>query len=220
MLFPAVAMVFVTTLLVANTIAVKLVQIAGFILPAGIIVFPLSYIFGDVLTEVYGFRRSRQVIWTGFGCLLLMSLFYWASVMLPPPAFWQGQESYARFFSMSPRIAASSLIAYLFGEFFNSVVLSRMKIWSGGRHLWMRTIGSTLVGEGVDSVIFNFTAFLGVYSLAQVMYIAFSGYVLKVAYEVVATPLTYLIVHRLKRIEGIDHYDYDVKYRLIGAVER
>jgi queuosine precursor transporter len=215
-LFPIVGMLFVSFLLISNTIAVKIITVWGFVLPAGIICFPVTYIFGDVLTECYGFRRSRMVIWTGFLCLMLMSVFYWGSTFLTPAPFWDGQEAYSRFFSLSPRIALASFIAYLVGEFSNSVVLSRMKIWSHGKNLWLRTIGSTIVGEGFDSVIFNFAAFLGVFGLRDVAYIALSGYVLKVAYEIVATPLTYGVVAFLKRKEGVDHYDHGIRYNPIG----
>lgn len=211
-LFPVVGMLFVTFLIIANTIAVKIIEVWGFILPAGIICFPITYIFGDVLTEVYGFRRSRLVIWTGFCCLFLMSVFYWTSTTLTPAPFWKDQESYAKFFSLSPRIALASFIAYLVGEFSNSIVMSRMKIWSKGKYLWMRTIGSTLIGEGIDSFVFNFSAFTGIFPIGDVAYIAFSGYVLKVLYEVVATPVTYAIVGFLKKREGTDHFDYEETY--------
>jgi hypothetical protein len=217
--FPIISMAFVACLLIGNTLAAKLVNIWGFVLPAGILVFPVSYIFGDILVECYGYKSSRVAIWTGFGCLIMMSVFYWASVQLPPAGFWKGQESWAQFFSLSPRIAMASLIAYVIGEYLNSVVMSRMKILTKGRYLWTRTIGSTLVGEGADSVIFNVLAFAGLYSFGNVLYIAFSGYVLKCAYEIIATPLTYRIVALLKRAEGFDHYDYGVRYSLIGNTE-
>lgn len=215
-LYPIVGMLFVSLLLISNTIAVKIVSIGGFVLPAGIVCFPITYIFGDVLTEVYGFRRSRLVIWTGFFCLALMSIFYYIATKLPAASFWTDQESFARFFAFVPRIAIASFIAYLAGEYSNSVVLSRMKIWSEGRHLWMRTIGSTIVGEGIDSVIFNFAAFLFVFETKQVWHIAMSGYILKVLYEILATPLTYAIVGFLKRVEGVDHFDRDEKYNILG----
>jgi len=216
-LFPVIGMLFVALLLISNTIAVKIVQMGGFMLPAGILCFPVTYIFGDVLVEVYGFKRSRTVIWCGFGCLALMSFFYWLSTTLTPAPFWKGQESYSQFFGLAPRIAIASFIAYLIGEFANSIVMSRMKIWSKGKHLWMRTIGSTIVGEGLDSLVFNFAAFLFVFEFKQVMFIAFSGYVLKVAYEVVATPFTYMIVAYLKKVEGFDHFDHGVNYSPLGG---
>jgi queuosine precursor transporter len=214
--YPVVGMLFVAFLLISNTIAVKIVVIAGFVLPAGILTFPVTYLFGDVLTEVYGFYKSRLIIWTGFLCLLLMAGFYLLSVKLTPAPFWDGQQSYARFFQLSPRIAVASLVAYLFGEFLNSIVISRMKIWTKGKHFWMRAIGSTIAGQGVDSLIFNFAAFYGVFATRQVVYIALSGYILKVAYEVLATPLTYFIVRVLKRIEGHDHYDLGIRYNPFG----
>lgn len=217
--FPIVSMAFVACLLIGNTLAAKLVEIWGFVLPAGILVFPVSYIFGDILVECYGYKYSRVTIWTGFCCLIMMSALYWASVQLPPASFWKGQESWAQFFSLSPRIAMASLIAYIIGEYLNSVAMSRMKILTKGRHLWTRTIGSTILGEGADSLIFNVLAFAGIYSFSDVLYIAFSGYVLKCAYEILATPLTYWIVALLKRAEGFDHYDYGVRYSLLGSTE-
>ncbi|HEV2804783.1 MAG TPA: queuosine precursor transporter [Chthoniobacterales bacterium] len=211
--FHVVAMLFVTTLIISNTIAVKVISLWGFTLPAGIITFPLAYLAGDVLTEVYGFRRTRPLIWSGFFCLGLVSLFYWLSTLLQPAAFWiSDNAAFTKFFGFVPRIVLASLIAYLIGEFLNSVVMSRLKVATNGRHLWLRAIGSTVIGEGADSLIFNFTAFGGVFPTGTVAYIALSGFVLKTAYEVVALPLTYFVVAWLKRAEGIDTYDRGIKY--------
>jgi queuosine precursor transporter len=218
--FPVVSMVFVACLLIANTLAAKIIEVGGFVLPAGILTFPISYIFSDILVECYGFAASRVAIWTGFACQIMMSFFYWLSVNLPPASFWHGQEQWSQFFSLSPRIALASLLAYLVGEFLNSVVLSRLKLRTQGKHLWMRTIGSTVIGQGADSIIFNFTAFAGIYTFSNVLYIAFSGYVLKCLYEILATPLTYGIVGYLKRVEGFDHYDYGVRYSVFGPTHR
>jgi len=211
--FHAVAMIFVASLLVSNTIAVKIISAWGFTLPAGIIVFPIAYIFGDVLTEVYGFRKSRSIIWWGFFCLAGMSFLYWLASVLPPAPFWKEQDKpFAQFFGFTPRIAVSSFIAYLVGEFLNSVVMSRLKIKTQGRHLWFRAVTSTIIGEGADSLVFNLCAFTGVFPIGTVFFIAFSGFVLKCLYEVVALPMTYVICAWLKRSEGIDTYDRGVSY--------
>ena len=217
-LFHGLAMVFVFSLLVANTLAVKIISIGVFTLPAGIIIFPIAYIFGDVLTEVYGFEKTRSVIWWGFGCLLAMAAFYWFATLLPPAPFWKDQEAFARLFGFVPRLAVSSLIAYLIGEFLNSVVLSRIKIATGGKHFWLRAIASTIVGQGADSTVFNFAAFLGVFAFHDVVFIAFSGWVLKSLYEVLALPITYPVVRWVKRVEGIDTFDFGVSYRPFGSV--
>jgi queuosine precursor transporter len=205
------AMVFAAMLLIANTIAVKIVQLGPFNVPAGILCFPITYIFGDVLVEVYGYARTRRVIWTGLACQVLMAGFYYLSTLLAPAVFWQGQEAWTTFFSMSPRIVDGSLAAYAAGEFVNAIVMSKMKMRTAGRHLWMRTIGSTLIGEGVDTAVFNVVAFLGVFASGDLLSIIVSGYLLKVGYEVVATPLTYAVVGWLKRQEGIDHFDYKLR---------
>jgi len=205
------AMLFVAMLLIANTIAVKIVSIGPFNIPAGILCFPITYIFGDVLVEVYGYRQTRKIIWTGLACQVLMAGFYYLSAVLKRAVFWQGQEAWAQFFTMSPRIVLGSLMGYFSGEFTNAFVMSKMKIWSQGKHLWMRTIGSTVAGEGVDTLFFNMVAFAGIFAWNQLGSIILSGYILKVVYEVVITPVTYAVVGRLKSAERIDHFDYDVK---------
>lgn len=211
-LFHVVAMVFVTMLLVSNTIATKIVDIAGFALPAGILCFPVAYIVNDVICEVYGYARTRSVIWIGFGCLALMSLLYYLATELPPAGFWDNQSAFQSIFGMVPRIATASFMAYLVGSFLNASIMSLMKVRMKGKYLWMRTIGSTIIGEGADSLIFNFIAFFGVFELSNVLYIAFSGFILKTIYEVIATPATYAIVRYLKRIENEDKYDIGISY--------
>jgi len=205
------AMLFVAMLLVANTIAVKIVSIGPFNIPAGTLCFPLTYVFSDILVEVYGYRRTRQIIWMGLACQILMAVFYYLSALLKPAVFWQGQDAWAQFFSMSPRIVAGSLLGYFAGEFTNAFIMSRLKLRSQGRHLWLRTIGSTVAGEGVDTLAFNLVAFAGLFAWNQLGSIILSAYFLKVAYEVLVTPLTYALVAWLKRVEGIDHFDYDVR---------
>ena len=213
--YHAVAMIFVATLLISNTIAVKVITLWGFTLPAGIIVFPLAYLAGDILTEVYGFKKTRSLIWWGFFCLGGMSLFYWLATLLTPAPFWtEDNPAFVKFFGFVPRIALASLIAYVIGEFLNSMVLSKLKIKTQGRHFWLRAIGSTIVGQSADSFVFNFIAFGGVFPMATVAYIAFSGFVLKTLYEVVALPVTYMVMPWLKRAEGVDTYDRGITYSL------
>lgn len=207
-----IAIAFVAVLLVSNTAAVKLIQLGPFVISGAIIIFPISYIFGDILTEVYGYRASRKIIWAGFGAQIFMVAAYTAIQHLPAAGFWQGQQAFETILGSVPRIVAASIIAYFVGEFANSFVLSRMKVMMSGRRLWMRTIGSTIVGEGVDSVIFAAVAFAGIVPLGALLTIIGSGYLLKVVYEVIATPITYWIVRRLKLAEGVDVYDRGISY--------
>lgn len=211
-LFHAVAMFFVTMLLISNTIAVKIVEIGGFTLPAGILCFPVAYIINDVIVEVYGFERTRSVIWFGFGCLAIMSLLYYLANALPPAVFWHEQLAFEKLFGVVPRIAVASFIAFIVGSFLNASIMSLMKVKMKGKYLWMRTIGSTIIGEGTDSLVFNFVAFWGIFELNNLLYIAFSGFVLKTLYEAVATPATYAVVRVLKRIESEDKYDIEISY--------
>lgn len=207
-----VAVIFTSVLIIANTIAVKLFIVGPFAFAAGIVLFPISYIFGDILTEVYGYRASRKVIWTALGALLLMSAVYYIVQLIPPADFWPHQEAYEAILGVVPRIVLGSILGFFAGEFVNSYVLSKMKIWTEGRHLWMRTIGSTVAGEGVDSIIFFTVAFAGVVPFGALITLIWSGYLVKVLYEVMATPLTYKAVNWLKRAEGMDTYDKGVDY--------
>lgn len=207
-----IAIFFVVVLMISNTVSSKLVQIGPFVFAGAIFIFPISYIFGDILTEVYGYHTSRKVIWSGFAALALMSFCYWFVQVLPAPPFWQNQKAYELILGGVPRIVLASMLAYFVGEFANSYLLSRMKIWSQGRHLWMRTIGSTVVGEGLDSVIFGVVAFAGVIPTPVLITLIVSSYAAKVLFEVACTPLTYLVVNKLKRAEGIDTYDRGVRY--------
>jgi len=210
--FSIISTVFVSVLLISNTVATKLFSIGPFIFTGGILVFPISYIFGDVLTEVYGYRRTRKIIWTGFFCLAFMSLVYLVVGLLPAAPTWQNQEAYASILGLVPRIALASFIAYWAGEFSNSYVMAKMKIWTQGKYLWTRTIGSTIVGEGVDSILFVLIAFLGILPSTTLVVAISSGYLFKVLYEVIATPITYKIVRFLKKVEGCDHFDYGTDY--------
>lgn len=210
--FLYIAILFVAMLMISNTVAVKLIQIGPFIFSGGIFIFPISYIFGDILTEVYGYKASRKIIWSGFAALVLMSFCYFLVQLLPSPVFWQNQHAYEVILGAVPRIVLGSIVAYFAGEFSNSYVLSKMKVWMNGKHLWMRTIGSTVIGEGVDTILFATIAFAGTIPFAGLAMLILSGYVAKVAYEVVLTPVTYLIVNKLKRAEGIDVYDRGITY--------
>ncbi len=210
--FIVVASVFITCLITANIIAVKLFEVSGVVLPVAIVIFPISYIIGDVLTEVYGYSRARRVIWLGFLCNLLAVLAISIGNMLPPASFWKGQSAYEQILGYTPRILVASFLAYLVGEFTNSFVLAKMKIATRGRWLWTRTIGSTLVGQGFDSLVFITLAFVGTMPLGALFWVVVSQWLTKSAYEAVVTPLTYLVVKFLKRKEGIDVYDYETKF--------
>ncbi len=204
---------FVTVLLCANLIgASKVATLFGFTFGAGVLFFPISYIFGDVLTEVYGYARSRRVVWAGFGALLFASVMSLTILAFPPAPGWPHQGAFETVFGNTWRISLASMFAYLCGEFCNSFVLAKMKIFTLGRFLWMRTIGSTIVGEAVDSLIFYPLAFWGVWPPEQVMTVMMSNYALKVGWEVVNTPLTYRVVNFLKRAEAEDYYDRDTDF--------
>ncbi|HEX5724035.1 MAG TPA: queuosine precursor transporter [Longimicrobiaceae bacterium] len=200
--------VFVTVLLCSNLIGpAKPAELGPFTFGAGILFFPISYLFGDILTEVYGYARTRRVVWTGFGALAFASLMSWVVLALPPAEGWEGQAALESVFGITPRVMLASLAAFWVGEFTNSYVLAKMKIATGGRHLYTRTIGSTLVGALVDSLIFYPVAFLGVWETRTVVAVTFTNYVLKVLWEVIATPFTYQAVAFLKRVEHEDYYD-------------
>ncbi len=199
---------FVTVLLCANVIgAAKRAQIGSFTFGAGVLFFPVSYVFGDILTEVYGYARARKVVWAGFAALGFASFMSWTVLQLPPSSTWPDQAAYETVFGATWRISLASLVAYFCGEFCNSFVLAKMKIWSSGRNLWMRTIGSTIVGEAVDSLVFYPLAFLGSWTTAQVIEVMLTNYALKVGWEAVMTPFTYRVVNFLKRAEHEDYYD-------------
>jgi len=207
-----VTAIFTTCLVIANIIAVKLVDIFGLIVPAAVVIFPISYIFGDVLTEVYGYARARQVIWVGFSCNLLAVVAIWVAGLLPAAGFWNGQAAYEQILGYTWRLLAASFAAYLVGEFLNSLVLAKLKIATRGRWLWLRTIGSTLIGEGADSLVFISLAFLGSVPQDQMLRLIVTQWLFKSGYEVAATPLTYAVVNFLKRVENEDHYDYHTDF--------
>lgn len=208
--FVAIAAFFVTALVVSNVIAVKLVEVSGRVFPAALVVFPLSYLLGDVLTEVYGFRAARAVIWLGFACNLMAVIAIQAAIALPAAPFFEDDEAYDQILGTTWRLFLASLAAYLVGELVNSAVLARMKVATGGRFLWARTIGSTVVGEGLDSAIFVTLAFAG--TGTPLVDPILTTWAIKVAYETAATPLTYALVNTLKRREGVDVFDRDTNF--------
>jgi len=181
---------------------------------AGVLFFPISYIIGDVLTEVYGYAHARRVIWTGFAALAFMAFMAWVVVSLPPAKDWPGQEAYEFVFGNSWRIVVASIFAFWVGEFANSYVLARMKVWTGGKYLWTRTIGSTVVGQGFDSLIFYPLAFYGLagWPPEQLMQVVVSQWLIKTGWEVLLTPLTYIVVGWLKDREGVDVFDSDTNF--------
>jgi queuosine precursor transporter len=217
---PYVMAAFVTILLLSNVIGaskpsyVTLPGGAQWSFGAGVLFFPVSYIIGDVLTEVYGYANARRVIWTGFAALIFMAFMAWVVVALPPAAGWPGQEAYAFVFGNSWRIVLASMVAFWVGEFANSFVLARMKIWTQGRFLWMRTIGSTVVGQGLDSLIFYPLAFYGIagWPVEQLWQVVVSQWLIKTAWEALLTPVTYLVVGFLKRREGVEVFDTDTDF--------
>ena len=211
---------FVAVLLCSNLIGVHKVSYVDlpfygeYVYGAGVLFFPISYLFGDILTEVYGYARSRRVIWAGFGALIFASLMAYVVTSLPPAHTMspEHQQAVNLIFGQTPRIVAASLLGFWAGEFTNSVVLAKMKILTSGKYLWSRTIGSTFVGEAVDSLIFYPVAFLGTWSNEQVISVMIGNYFLKVFWEVIATPFTYKIVNFLKRAEHEDHFDRDTNF--------
>jgi len=202
----------VTTLITSNVIGSKLIRLGDYVLPAAILIFPLSYIIGDVLTEVYGYSYARRVIWLVFFCNLLAVAAIWAAGALPPARVWPHQRAYDAILGYTPRLVIASFLAYLVGEFSNSFVLARLKVRTRGRGLWIRTIGSTVVGQGFDSLIFVGLAFAGTVPAGLLLSIVLTQWVLKCVYEALLTPATYLVVNFLKRQEGVDTYDYATSF--------
>ncbi|MFC1989193.1 queuosine precursor transporter [Chloroflexota bacterium] len=205
-----VTAIFITCLITANVIAVKVISIGSFILPAAIMVFPLSYIFGDILTEIYGYSWTRRVIWLGFLCNLIFVIFAWVGQILPSAPSWEGQGAYESILGYTPRLLLASFSGYFFGEFTNSFVLAKMKVLTRGRWLWSRTIGSTIVGQGLDTSIFIILAYIGTPVFVPIMILY--HWLAKTGIEALATPLTYAVVNYLKKKEAIDTYDYETNF--------
>ena len=216
--FDLVMAAFVVVLVLSNVIgAAKLSTVAGFTFGAGILFFPLSYVIGDVLTEVYGYARARRVIWAGFAALVFMAVMSFVVVALPPADSWTGQEAYEQVFGQVPRIVLASITAFWAGEFVNSYVMAKMKVWTRGEKLWTRTIGSTVVGQGVDSLLFYPIAFLGVWETSDVLLVMVTNWALKVGWEAVLTPVTYRVVAFLKKREGVEIFDTDTDFSPFAA---
>lgn len=215
--FVVVVAIFITCLVTANIIIAKQISVFGLVLPAAIIIFPLSYIIGDILTEVYGYQQARRVIWLGFVCNLITVVAIWIGGLLPAASVFEAQAAYERILGSTPRFLLASFLAYLAGEFANSFVLAKMKVKTKGRWLWARTIGSTLVGQGIDTVVVLTIGFIGVLPFSVLGVMILSHWLVKTVYEVLATPFTYLVVSYLKRKEGLDAYDSDVNFNPLRA---
>ncbi len=198
--------VFVVVLLISNLVGPKICQVGPLKLSGAQLLFPITYIFGDIFTEVYGYAASRRAIWLGFLAMGLLSLFGWIAVALPPAPDWHNQQAFAIVFGLVPRFAVASLVAYWAGEFTNSYTMAKLKLLTGGRWLWTRTVGSTLTGQAVDTTLVILIAFWGS-PRALILTVIASSYISKVVYEVLATPLTYLVVYGLKRSEHVDIFD-------------
>lgn len=210
--FQFVAALFVTCLIVSNIIAVKIGAFGGYFLPVAVILFPVTYIIGDVLTEVYGYAAARRVIWTGFLCNLIAVLAIWVSIRIPAAPFFPHAEAFANILGFTPRLLFASFVAYLLGQFVNSITLAKLKIRTQGKHLWLRTVGSTILGEGLDSLVFLMLAFAGVMPASVIGTLILTQWAFKVLFEAVCTPVTYAVVGYLKRKEGVDAYDTNVSF--------
>jgi uncharacterized integral membrane protein (TIGR00697 family) len=210
--FVVLVALFITCLISANITAVKLIDVFGLVMPAGIVIFPISYICGDVLTEVYGYQQARRVIWLGFLCNLIAVLVIGLGQRLPGAAFWDGQAAYERILGYTPRLLLASFCAYLVGEFANAAIMAKLKIATQGRWLWLRTIGSTLIGQGLDSLIFITLAFMGAIPLSALVVAMVTQWLVKTAYEAAVTPVTYVVVRLLKRHERLDVYDHGTRF--------
>ncbi len=210
--YDIIACLFVAVLIVSNIASAKVNAVHGFNFDGGTVLFPIAYIFDDILTEVYGYARSRRIIWLGFISLVFMAATLAVVQYLPAAKDWTNQAAYEAVLGFVPRLVLASIIAYLCGEFTNSFTLAKMKISTEGKYLWMRTIGSTVVGEAVDSLIFSMIAFYGTMPLTEILNLIGTIYVFKVVYEIVATPLTYRVIAFLKRAEGVDTYDTQTNF--------
>lgn len=217
-IFVVISVIFVVCLLLSNLIAGKIIQIANVALPAAVILFPVTYIFGDIFTEVYGFRKSKTIIWMGFACNAFAVTVYVVTLRLPYPDFWNGQEAFSVVLGTTPRVLVASLFGYLAGEFTNSIILSKLKVKMDGRKLWVRTISSTVVGEAFDTAIFIIVSFWGTMGNAVLIQMMLFQYLWKVCYEIVLTPFTYAVIKWLKTREGIDTYDYNIKYHVLRPI--
>ncbi|MDA0261556.1 MAG: queuosine precursor transporter [Proteobacteria bacterium] len=215
--YVALVAIFVACLITSNIIAAKIIIVFGLLLPAAIIIFPISYILGDVVTEVYGYARARQVIWLGFLANIIAVIAIWIGGLLPAAGFWEHQTAYDAILGAVPRIVAASFLAYLVGEFANAYVLAKMKVAMAGRWLWARTIGSTLVGQGLDSTVFIVVAFAGILPTEALLLTIVTQWLVKSAYEALATPLTYGVVGYLKRKDAVDTFDTETRFNPLAV---
>lgn len=209
---PIITGIFCSSLLISNTLDTKLFMAGPFALTTGLLLFPIAYLFGDILTEVYGFKASRRVIWTGFFCLALMVIFYEIARIITPAPFWPHQEAFENVLGRVPRIVAASMIAYFAGEYTNSVVVAKMKIRSNGQRMALRFVVSTIFGQAVDTVVFVLIAFTGLMTFGELGLVIFSGWLFKVLWEIIVLPVTIYVVKWLKREEGLDAYDHDTAF--------
>jgi len=210
--FDIIMALFVAVLLISNIASTKIVTLWKFTFDGGTLLFPLSYIFGDILTEVYGYKRARKVIWVGFFCALLMSVVLIIVNNLPAAADWPFQKDFENILGLAPRIVLASLIAYFAGEFSNSYIMAKLKIFTKGKLLWLRIISSTLVGEGIDTVLFILIAFYGILPTGLLLAVFISNYIFKCGIEIILTPATYKVVKFLKKKEREDYFDYDTNF--------
>jgi queuosine precursor transporter len=211
-LFAYIVALFVSFLLISNIASTKILSLGIFTFDGGTLLFPLTYIFGDILTEVYGFKKAKKAIWIGFFCALLMTIIFAIVQSLPSAEGWNNQTAFELILGMTPRIVAASLIAYLAGSFTNSITLAKMKLITKGKYLWSRTIGSTIIGEGIDTILFCTIAFIGILPMDLLFAVIISNYFFKVGVEIILTPLTYKIINYLKRKEQIDYFDKNTEF--------
>jgi uncharacterized integral membrane protein (TIGR00697 family) len=209
--------VFVVVLLISNVVGQKIAAFGPLRVSGAQLLFPITYIFGDVFTEVYGYASSRKAIWFGFFASALLSVMSFVCVKLPAAPEWPNQHAFETVFYTVPRLVIASLIAYWCGEFANSFTLAKLKLVTKGRHLWTRTIGSTVVGQAVDSMLVMFIGFYGVVPIGTIVRLILSGYVAKVLYETVMTPVTYAVVNYLKHKERVDYFDYATDFNPFAA---
>ena len=207
-----IAGLFAATLLISNTLDTKIFMLGTLSLPAGVILFPLAYLFGDVLTEVYGYGSARRVIWTGFACLILMLISYEIARAIPPAPFYENETAFDTILSHIPRIVIASITAYFCGEFINSYIVAKMKVAMKGKQTWLRLLLSTIAGQFVDTVVFVSIAFVGVYALSDLVSLTISAWGVKVGWEFIALPITLSVVKWLKKIEHEDYYDTNTNF--------
>lgn len=211
-LFMLTGILFATCLLISNILASKIMMIGPWSAPAGVLIFPLAYIINDVMVEVWGYQKARLIIWAGFGVNLLAALFFSIGIAVNAAPFWQNQEAFSTVLGSTPRIIGASLLAYLLGSFMNAYVMSKFKVLTKGKGFSARAVISTLVGEGVDSLIFITIAFAGVFPLQVMLVMIATQALIKTVYEIAVLPLTILVVQKVKKLEGIDTFDYTVSY--------